>query len=830
MRPMRVPMSWLKEYVDVPVPAEELAERLTFAGLEVSSIQTIGLPGSSLPWDRERILVGQVQEVRPHPNADRLVLALVKYGDGEPKTVVTGAPNLRIGESGQKVAFALEGARHWDGYAATSEITTLKGRKVRGVFSDAMILSEKELGLSDDHTGVLILDASAPVGVPLATYLGDVVLDAEITPNMARCMSVLGVAREVAALTGGRVRPPREQMQAHGAPIEGQVSVAIADPTLCARYAATLIAGVSIGPSPEWMRRRLRLAGVRPINNVVDVTNYVMLECGQPLHAFDYDVLVRRAKGVPQITVRPARPGEVLTTLDGMTRPLGPERLLITDTAGPIAVAGIMGGAETEVTETTTRILLEAANFNFVSIRKTTQALKLPSEASARFGRGVPPSAAGPAAMRATELMRTLGGGEIARGVVDCYPAPQVPAVVTLTTAEIRRILGMEMPRAEIERILTSLEFRCEPVGETGLQVTAPDHRLDIGTGVVGAADLIEEVARITGYDRIPMTEMADTLPPQRDNLTVDLEERVRDLMVGAGLQEVITYRLTTPEREAALVPGQGQAAGRAFVTLANPISADRVVLRQSLLPGLLEIVAQNARLRDRLWFFEVGSVFLPQGSGPLPAEPRKLGIGMAGLVTSASWQDTAPARTGFFELKGVVEGLLRGLQLQDAGLEPIAHPSFAPGRSARLSLGGREVGILGEIHPDVRKAFDLPAGTICVAELDLDGLLSRVSLTYRVSPVPRFPPALQDIALVVDEEVPAAQVLEMIRSTAGPLLAEVRLFDVYRGKQVRSGKKSLAFSLAFQAMDRTLTDAEVEAEKRRILEAAARLGAYLRG
>ncbi|HSB79485.1 MAG TPA: phenylalanine--tRNA ligase subunit beta [Candidatus Methylomirabilis sp.] len=827
---MRVPMSWLKEYVDVPLAVAELAERLTLAGLEVSSIQTIGLPGSPLPWDPERILVGQIQEVRPHPSADRLVLATVDYGAAQPKTVVTGAPNLRVGESGQKVPFALEGARHWDGYAATAQVATLKGRKVRGVFSDAMILSEKELGLSDDHTGVLILAASAPAGVPLATYLGDVVLDVEITPNMARCMSVLGVAREVAALTGGRVRPPRVDMQATGASIDGQVDVAISDPSLCARYAATLIVGVSIGPSPEWMRRRLRLAGVRPINNVVDVTNYVMLEWGQPLHAFDYDVLVRRAKGVPQITVRPARPGEILTTLDGVTRPLGLERLLITDTAGPIAVAGVMGGAETEVTPTTTRILLEAANFNFVSIRKTTQALKLPSEASARFGRGVPPSAAGPAAMRATELMRTLGGGEIARGVVDCYPAPQAPSVVTLTTTEIRRILGMELPRAEVERVLTSLEFRCEPVGETGLLVTAPDHRLDIGTGVVGAADIIEEVARITGYDRIPMTEMADTLPPQRDNLTVDLEERVRDLLVGAGLQEVITYRLTTPEREAALLPGQGQAAGRLYVTLTNPISADRVVMRQSLLPGLLEVVAQNARLRDRLWFFEVGPVFLPQDASPLPAEPRKLGIGMAGCLAPASWQDTTPARTGFFELKGVVDSILQGLHLHADSLEPISHPGFVPGRTARLSVGGREVGVLGEIHPDVRKAFDLPAGPICLAELDLDALLARVSLTYRVSPVPRFPPALQDIALVVDEEVSAAQVLEMIRSTAGALLAEVRLFDVYRGKQVPAGKKSLAFSLAFQAMDRTLTDAEVEAEKRRILDAAtAQIGARLR-
>ena len=827
---MRVPISWLKEYVDIPLPVSELAERLTFAGLEVASVEIIGLPGAALPWDPERIMVGEILEIRPHPNADRLVLATVEYGAGQPKTVVTGAPNLRVGEKGHKVAFALEGARHWDGYSATPEISTLKGRKVRGIHSDGMVLSEKELGLSEDHTGVLVLDAQAPVGTPLADYLGDVVLDLEITPNMARCMSVLGVAREVAALTGGRVRYPQIQMQAEGAPIEGRVEVAIEDPALSARYTATLIAGVAIGPSPEWMRRRLRLAGIRPINNIVDVTNYVMLEWGQPLHAFDYDVLVRRARGIPRITVRPAKAGETLTTLDGVTRALTPERLLIADTAGPIAVAGVMGGAETEVTDGTRTILLESANFHFVSIRKTTQALKLPSEASTRFGRGVPPSSAVPAAMRATELMRSLAGGTIARGVADCYPAPQVPSVVTLTTEEVKRILGMDLPRAEIEWILTALEFRCEPEGETALRVTAPDHRLDIGTGVQGAADLIEEVARIYGYDRIPVTEMANELPPQRDRVSVDLEERVRDLLAVAGLQEVITYRLTTPEREAALVPGNASVAERPYIRLANPISADRVVMRQTLLPGLLEVMAQNARLRERLWFFEVGPVYLPNGAGELPAEPRRLAIGVAGRVVPASWRDTDPCGADFFDLKGVVEVLLSGLHLGAVAFEPATHPTFAPGRTTRVLVEGHEVGFLGEVHPQVRSAFDLPPGPVCLAEFDLDALLACVRLTYRVAAVPRFPPALQDIALVVNEEVSAADLTAVVRSAGGPLLADVRLFDVYRGPQLPSGQKSLAFSLVFQAADRTLTDAEVEAEKHRIVEAVARrLGARLR-
>jgi phenylalanyl-tRNA synthetase beta chain len=340
----------------------------------------------------------------------------------------------------------------------------------------------------------------------------------------------------------------------------------------------------------------------------------------------------------------------------------------------------------------------------------------------------------------------------------------------------------------------------------------------------------MEEVARIYGYDRIPVTEMADELPPQRDRVSIDLEERVRDLLAMAGLQEVITYRLTTPEREAALAPREGPAAERPYVRVANPISADRVVMRRSLLPGLLEVIAQNARLRERLWFFEIGPVFLPKGAAELPEEPRRLAVGVAGRIAPVSWREADPARSDFFDCKGVVEALLSGLHLARVGFEPASHPTFAPGRTARALVDGQEVGILGEIHPDVSAAFDLPAGPVCLAELDLEALLARVPLTYRVAAVPRFPPALQDIALVVEEGVSAADLTAAVRAAGGPLVADVRLFDVYRGPQLPPGQKSLAFSLVFQAADRTLTDAEVEAEKRRIVEAVAgRLGARLR-
>ncbi|RMF34668.1 MAG: phenylalanine--tRNA ligase subunit beta, partial [Chloroflexi bacterium] len=432
---MRVPLSWLKEYVDVTLSLEDLAERLTLAGLEVARIEYLGLPGAELVWDRERVLVGEIVEIRPHPNADRLVLAVVNYGADQHETVVTGAPNLfpYRGRSDLhlKVAFAMEGARLYDGYAEEPRIKKLKKTKIRGVPSRAMVCSEKELGLGDDHTGILILPDDAPVGTPLADYLGDAVLDLDLTPNLARCFSIIGVAREVAALTDQQVRYPSLEVLTEGRPAAEQVRIEIEDPALCPRYIGMVIRDVTIRPAPFWVQHRLRLAGMRPINNVVDVTNYVMLEWGQPLHAFDYDRLAERAGGeVPTILIRPARPGERITTLDGVERELTPDDLLITDTAGPIAIAGVMGGAETEVTETTRHILLESANFHFISIRRTSKRLRLPSESSARFGRGVHPAMAERGARRAAELMRRWGDGRVAPGMVDAYPAPPAPVVV----------------------------------------------------------------------------------------------------------------------------------------------------------------------------------------------------------------------------------------------------------------------------------------------------------------------------------------------------------------------------------------------------------------
>jgi phenylalanyl-tRNA synthetase beta chain len=826
---MRIPISWLREYVDIAVPIGELAERLTLAGLEVAAIERIGDW-----WDREKIVVGEVVEVRAHPDADRLVLADVDYGGDEIEQCVTGAPNLfpyrGAGRVSPKVAFAMEGAELYDGYKEGFVKTRLKRTKIRGVPSRAMVCSEKELGISEEHEGIMFLPDDAPVGMPLTYYLGDTVLDLDLTHNLARCFTMLGVAREVSALTGPTLRYPSTDWRTDGPPAADLARIEIEDPDLCNRYIGTIIRGVDIGPSPLWLQDRVRKAGMRPISNIVDITNYVMLEWGQPLHAFDYDKLVARAGGgVPTIIVRRAKLGEVMRTLDEVDRSFTEDTLLICDTAGPIAVAGVMGGYETEIDENTRNILLEAANFDLVSIRRTTQALKLPSEASLRFGKGIHAALPEPAARRASELMRLLANGTIAQGMVDAYPVQPEPVIIDLTTTEIERSLGIGFGLEEIMRILGPLEFGCEALSEDAVRVTVPDHRLDCQY----AADLIEEIARIYGYDRIPVTEMADRLPPQRANRDLDLEEGIRDILVGCGLQEVVTYALTNLEREAALDPAQSpdNLSEESYVTLANPISQERSVMRHSLLGTGLETAAANLRFGERVEIFEVGKVFLLQPGEELPEEPRRLSIVMTGQRHERHWLTEEGPELDFFDLKGVAETLLARLHIAGAVFEPLEHPSFQPGRTARLLSGEAvQLGFVGEIHPAVRDAFGLPDRRVAAAELDLEALLAQVPLAWYVEPISPYPAVLQDLAVVVDEVVAAATVQHVITKAGGFLLKEVELFDVYRGEPIPAGKKSLAYALTFQAPDKTLRDAIVAKQVQRIVASLKKeLGAELR-
>jgi len=838
---MKVPLSWLKDYVDITVPIEELAERLTLAGLEVETIEYIGLPGAELPWDPEKIVVGQVREVRPHPNADRLVTAKVEYGGPEPEVVVTGAPSLLEcrGQSDLhlKVAFAMEGVSLYDGHAEGQRVITLKKTKIRGVPSRAMVCSEKELGLSDEQVDIIYLPDDAPVGTPLADYLGDVLLEFDVKGPFGHLRSVFGIAREVAALLDVPLRRDALQvLERHPAeltPTADFIALEIADPDLCPRYSAALIQGVHVGPSPFWMQMRLRHAGMRPINNIVDITNYVMLELGQPLHAFDYHVLrARPGEERPAIIVRRARPGEQMKTLDGELRTFDEEMLLITDGGGPVAIAGVMGGLESEVTEATTDVLLESANFYFLNVRRTSRVLGLASDASQQFGHRMAPELTVKAAARAAHLMAELGGGTVVPVIGDLYPGRQPQRVIEFDPAYANRILGIEVPTDEIVRILSSLEFQVSRSQVSGsLSVTVPSHRLDVTRPV----DLVEEVGRIWGYDRFPTTLMRDVLPPQRATPRLEGAERVRDLLVGCGLDEVITYSLVSIEDEGKLRPQGPPPDPARYLRVRNPLSAERAYLRQTLLPSLLHTTRENLRFHDRVTIFEIGAAYLPvEGpSGlarPLPDEPRRLGIVMTGPREARSWlaqQDRAPM--GFYDLKGVVELLLTRLGLEGT-FEPGEHSAFHPGRRAQVRVAGRDVGVMGELHPLVREAFGLPAQPVCALEFDLDGLLEAWGTPRRVAPISAHPPVYEDLAVVVDEGVPAVRVRDLIAQTGAPLVRSVVLFDVYRGEQVGTGQKSLAYRLTYQADDRTLTDRAVSKVRARIVRWLEReTGATLR-
>ena len=492
---MKIPLNWLHDYVTITMPPAQFIERLTLAGLEVAGVRVLGLPipeGVRVKadergpvWAPDKVVIAEVVSVERHPNADRLNLPTVTWGPGTLKQLVTGAPNIKAGDKGQKVVLALAGSVLYDGHSEEKVLKELKPAKVRGFPSDAMVCSYRELGISEEHEGIILLEDDAPVGTPLVDFMGDIVLEIDVLPNMARCLSMIGVAREVAALTGETLRVPATSFlqTAPGPVIAGQVKIEIENAALCARYAAALIKDAKIGTAPGWLQRRLTYAGMRPINNIVDITNYVMLEWGQPLHAFDYDILVKRAgEQAPTIIVRSARAGETLTTLDGQKRALTSDNIVIADKAGPIALAGVMGGAETEVTERTTNILLESASFDFVSIRRTMKQFNLPSEASVRFSKGIHPETVRPAAERAAQFMAQYAGGTVAQGLVDCYPAPLPAQVVELKLSEVNRLLGMEFPKADALRILRTLEFEVRDEGDT-LRATVPTHRLDVQVG-----------------------------------------------------------------------------------------------------------------------------------------------------------------------------------------------------------------------------------------------------------------------------------------------------------------------------------------------------------
>ena len=798
---MKLPLSWLREFVDVDLPPEELAHQLTMAGTEVGSVEVIG--GT---WDN--VFVARVASIDPHPNADRLKLATVSL-HGEQVTVVCGAPNIA---AGQAVAFARVGARLVD--PRSGNIETLRAATIRGVESAGMVCSERELAIGDDHAGILVLPDDAPVGAPLSDYLGDVIFDLEVTPNRPDCMSVLGIAREVAALTGAALREPDLSYAEDGDPVEGVLNVEIADPALCPRYTASVIRGIQVGPSPRWMQDRLAKAGQRSINNVVDVTNYVMLEFGQPLHAFDFDTIAES-----RIVVRPAGEQEPFVTLDEVQHDLRPPMLVIADGGRSVALAGIMGGLNTEMTDATTSVLLESANFNPVNTRRTSQALRLRSESSSRFEKGLQPELAEAALRRATQLILELAGGTACRGIADAYPQPSPRPSVRFTLARLRKVLGVDMDVTHVQGILTALGFGVTSASDGAMQVEIPYWRSDIAQ----EDDLVEEVARITGYDELPTTMLSTPVPHRSPQPERDTRERVRDLMVECGMQETISYSLTS----AALLERTQPADAPRPLSVANPMSGEFEFLRTTLRSGILTTLAANRQqARDGIRLFEMGRVYLPR-EADLPLERETLVGVLAGPRSPESWLGGGE-RMDFFDAKGVVEMLMGRLRLP-CEFRPIEDSTFLPGRCAAVFARADMVGVIGEVHPRSLEHFEVASEAVALFELDVDALARAVSTDpVRYRPIARYPGALRDLAVVLDAGVPAAQVQAIIERET--LVSRATLFDVYEGAGVEAGKRSLAYRVLFQAADRTLVGDEVSRAMAAIVASLEReVGATLR-
>lgn len=877
---MRIPLSWLKEYVTFDLPTDELVERLTLAGLEVEGVEAVGDW-----WDPETIRVGEVIAVHPHPDADRLVLVDVDFGGDEPDRVVTGAPNLfQYKGCSQaegnlpvvKAPFARSGAVLFDAYSDETPRPKkkLKPSKIRGVKSSGMVCSERELGLSEEHEGILLLPDDAPTGMPLRDYLNEVILELELTPDMSRCLNMIGVAREVAALTGGTLTLPEDELAAEG---DDQVSeyfdVQIDNPELCGRFTGHLIRDVEIGDSPKWMQERLLNAGMRPINNIVDITNYVMLEWGQPLHAFDYDILVERAKRVdkekPVITVKLAANGEKFTTLDDKEHTLNDSMLMVTDDAGSLAVGGIMGGQESEVSETTRNVLLEAAIWDGINNRRTSMALRIPSDASHRFARGIPPKLSPIAARRAAEMMRLYAGGRIVPGMIDTYPRPQEPIVLYTTETDNRRILGVEVTLEQIADALRTLDFDVKQVDEVAadasadatfamqrkeneplLEVTAPWHRLDMRY----PADLTEEVARIIGYGEIDTTLINDVLPPQRRDPVLETEERLRDILVGIGLQEVINHPLTTVENHQKLIVsgrtgGSTNGANQAdsvptdvegFVTLTNPGTPERQSMRRSMLVSAMENLAYNLRFTSRLANFEIGRIYLPEeGDGQLPHEERRVTITMtgerqpSGLYAAEANGDGGDLTFDFFDLKGVIEAMLDALGFKAEDIEYLPQPNtgtFGP-RCAEVKVKGKTLGLIGEMHPQVSVSFGLGDNRVAIADLLITPLIKPEWAIEPMQPISNYPAVMEDMAFVVAENVQVQEVEAAIYFGGGDLLTDVELFDIYRGDSLPANHKSLAYRLTYQRVDRTLSEKEINKARQRVIRSVEKaVNGELRG
>lgn len=813
---MNVPMKWLESFVKTGLSPRELAQRMTMAGLEAEKIEEIGAG-----WDK--VYVGHVDKVERHPDADRLVLATVTAGEHH-LTVVTGAPNIA---EGQNVALALAGARLIDGHSDSGEYKVLKPGVIRGVKSEGMVCSEKELGISDEHEGIIVLPEDAPVGAELRDYLGDSVIEFEITPNLVHAFSVRGIAREAGAVTNS---PVTEQPTVDPALLSNPVTdlVAIEATDLCSRFSAMVIEGVTVSPSPEWLASRLNAAGVRPINNLVDITNYLMLELGQPMHAYD----LRNVHG-GKLIVRRARDGERMEAIDHQERMLNSEMLVIADTERVVGIAGVMGGVDSEVTDDTTSILLEAANFDMKSVRHASRALKLRTDASARFERGIDPNLVEDATLRAAYLILECCPGARITASQDVYPAPVDRRTIAFAFSRIERVLGIGFSEEHVIEVLSRLDMRPIISGEREarqLTVSPPTYRNDVTI----REDVIEEIARISGYELLPETlPRGETAVVLRDAIYV-AQEQLRVALIGAGIFEAVSYPVVgDDDLKPFTVDG---AVGLAVTTpvdslvrLKNPLQAERPYLRPTLIPSLLGIVRENLKHTRSVRFFELSRAYIPTTPDELPTETNLAGFVMAGARSELN-RFQQPGEIDIFDLKGAVEEALTRLGAIGWMVEPAAHPSLHPGRTARIVAGEQSLGWLGELRPDVARSLGFEVPRVAIAELNLDVVLALVPERSAERKVPRFLPVEQDFAVVVDDGVPAASVESTLRDAAGPLASGFVLFDIFQGAQIGEGKKSLAYRITFTAPDRALTDNDLGKVRTKIEKSLKqRVGGVLR-
>ena len=821
---MRVPLSWLGEHVDVDLEPAVLAERLTLLGMEVKGLEHWGAE-----W--RQVIVGELLEVGRHPRADRLSLTKVTLGDGEPLEIVCGATNIAVG---QRVPVALPGAVLPGG-------RRIERAEKMGVVSNGMLCSGAELDLTSDADGILILPPDTPLGTELTELYGDWVLDVDVKPNRGDALSIVGLAREVGAITGEPVRFPSDAVAEAGEPIERRLAVTVEDAGLCPRFVGRWVGGVRVGPSPDRVQMRLQAAGMRPVSNVVDATNYVMLELGKPTHVFDGAAIAAGPDGRRRLTVRRAREGERLETLDHVVRDLDPEALLIADPGGPLALAGVMGGAASEVGDTTTEVVIESAVFDPVSIRRTGQRYGLRSEASLRFEKGQETRLARIGADRVAALVAEWAGGSVAPGRIDSATLEPEPAPVAFRPRRVNRLLGTALSTPDQQRLLERVGIATAPAppgsdvvvaaGPRPMSVPGADAEVLLARvptwrrDLAIEADVAEEIARIAGYETIPSITPHTPMPDFRPS-PLEVRDRIREILVGAGLTEVVTSALISPRNDE--VVAWAKPAGERL-SLTNPLSRDHSILRRNLVASLLDVVATNARHgRQAIAVFETGKGYAAVDGAA--AEWWRLGLALGGPAEGAHW-DRRARPYDLDDVKGIVELLASRLGLPRPAFEPAAdEPTLHPGRSATVTAGAGLRGTLGAVHPAILAAWDLK-GPLVVAELAIEGLEGGRLEPTRATVPPRQPPVERDLAVVVAEETPARDVAVAIRRHAGDLLSELDLFDVYRGSPLPAGRKSLAHRLVFQAADRTLTDEEIDAAMLTIADGLARdVDGQLRG